>query len=247
LIDAGAGGKIADAGTGGTPFNCANYKLCDDFESTQPGQPPDQNKWLIEPTTPANGMHVEGMQFPGMRTLQVDAVGANQSLSVFWNKVPLNIGTKWFVRMRVNMQKVSSMGIGSIALFRDSSSNFLFMLSVENGWLSYRSSASGLGRLLPSTQVGLNQGYSVPAMTWFCVEMSLDVQKREVQTWVNGTEIASLRADATPTMGVDDNWAAAPFPSKLETIGFGWWGPQAPILSLYLDDIAVAPTPIGCN
>jgi hypothetical protein len=62
-----------------------------------------------------------------------------------------------------------------------------------------------------------------------------------------GRRLASLRADGMPTQGVDDTWPAAPFPSKLETVGFGWWGPQAPILTHYLDDIAVVATRIGCN
>jgi hypothetical protein len=246
----GAGG-IKDAGIDAAPKpTCAMLPLCDDFESGTPGTPPDVAKWMIENNP--NTIVVDGMRFPGQKTLGVVGIGVTGQLaSLINNRNPLNIGKVWFTRMRAILPMLDPTASGAIMVIKDPVTFSQLALAVTNGYLGYYVIRNGAGfntRMLPSSDSMLAAGYQVK-QNWFCVEVKFDANTGFVQTWVDSTEITSLRADGMPTMGVDDIWSSTPpfKPATLETIGFGWWGFAGAQTKLWIDDVAVAATRIGCN
>jgi hypothetical protein len=89
----------------------------------------------------------------------------------------------------------------------------------------------GYGRL----SGGGTKPYSLPAMTWACVEISYDGPNRVQQLYINGTQLIN----------------ATGYPSATEALTyfkFGFDAYHGPARHLWYDDVAVAPTriPNGC-
>jgi hypothetical protein len=91
---------------------------------------------------------------------------------------------------------------------------------------------TGYGRL----QNGSTNPYSLPAMTWHCIEISYDLTTRHQQLYVGG----SLLIDAAnyPPAG---SYASTTF----ATFQFGFIAFHGPPRQMWYDDVAVAPMRIG--
>lgn len=252
VLDGGGAGGAKDGGVDAGKPSCATLPLCDDFENVPPESRPDSTKWMVDPTTPPNGLLVDGQRFPGQKTVRIEGVSSLQTAALFKNATALNIGKVWFVRMRVAVPKPFSMGTGGLMAILDEVSGSRVWLTIDNGYLAYfiqRGATIG-SRVLPSADANqVATGYKVPD-TWMCIEVKFDANNSQIQTWVNGVDIRALDADGVATGGVDDVWMnmAQPFkPSALTTIVFGWRGFVGPQVELWMDDVAVAATRIGCN
>ena len=89
---------------------------------------------------------------------------------------------------------------------------------------------SGYGRIN-----GNPNPYTLPAMTWACVEISYDLANRHQQLYINGT----LLIDAT-------NYPpSASYPGAFSTFKFGLDAFNGPARQMWYDDVAVAPSRIG--
>lgn len=87
----------------------------------------------------------------------------------------------------------------------------------------------------------------LPVDQWSCVEFMIDGAQGLMSTWLDGTEIAGLHLDQTPTHDIDSQW-----------LNRGGWRPQPVDLSLgwesygggsdtlWFDDVVVDSVPIGC-
>jgi hypothetical protein len=151
--------------------------------------------------------------------------------------------------MRVIIPKALGNVSGGLMGILDETTGSYLWLGISGGYLGYLSIQAGAQtRVLPSADANqVATGFKMP-LTWVCIEAKYDAQSTQVQTWVDGTDIAALRADGVPTQGVDDVWSnMPPFKPKLSTVFFGWQGFFGPSVELWMDDLAVAPTRIGCN
>jgi hypothetical protein len=89
---------------------------------------------------------------------------------------------------------------------------------------------------------------SVPLATgvWTCVEFG--VTGSELRTWVNGTEVAGLHADSTPTPDVDSQWLRrGTWRPALADFRLGWESYGGGQDTLWFDDVAVGRSRIGCS
>ena len=247
---AGGSAGAKDAGIDASKATCATLPLCDDFEAATVGSRPDAMKWKFDSIAPANAALVDSARFPGKKTVRIEGSSSPQTSTGFKNNFALNIGQVWFIRMRVIIPTaLGNVGGGLMGIFDETTGTHLF-LGISGGYLGYFANQNGApdARVLPSAEANqLATGFKVP-LTWMCIEAKYDAQNAQVQTWVDGTEIVALRADGVPTQGVDDVWFnMPPFKPKLTTVFFGWQGFYGPAVELWMDDLAVAATRIGCN
>ncbi len=246
MPDGGSAGGPRDAGTDAPKAICATLPLCDDFEAAMVGARPDETRWRFDPTAPSNTAIVDGT--PGKKTVRIEGVASPLSAG-FENNLSLSIGQVWFIRMRVLIPKPLGNTAGGLMGILDETTGSHLWLGISGGYLGYFSIQAGAeARVLPSADANqLATGFKVP-LTWICIEAKYDAQNAQVQTWVDGTDIAALRADGIATPGIDDVWMSMPpFKPKLTTVFFGWQGFYGTSVELWMDDVAVAATRIGCN
>jgi hypothetical protein len=81
---------------------------------------------------------------------------------------------------------------------------------------------------------------------WTCVEFG--ISGSELRTWVNGSEVVGLHADSTPTPDVDSQWLRrGTWRPALTNFRFGWESYGIGDDTLWFDDVALAPSRIGCT
>ena len=86
------------------------------------------------------------------------------------------------------------------------------------------------------------------ANTWHCFEFEIDGTTPIMRVWMDGTEAPQLLLDATATSGIDDRWMRDMPGWKPNITNFGF-GNGYPVnsLNVWLDDIAISATRIGCQ
>ncbi len=80
--------------------------------------------------------------------------------------------------------------------------------------------------------------YTIPAMTWKCIELSYDLSTRHQQLYVDGTLLIDA-ANYPPTGSYSGSSFAA--------FKFGFESFHGPARQIWYDDVVVAPTRIGCH
>jgi hypothetical protein len=91
---------------------------------------------------------------------------------------------------------------------------------------------------------------SIQPMTqeWLCVEFMIDGNQSQIQTWVDGQSIQGLIVDGTPTPDVDQQWLSkAGWKPSLTDFKLGWESYAGQDMTLWFDDVALAPQRIGCQ
>jgi hypothetical protein len=252
--DGGAGGPT-DAGIDAPKPACQGLVVCDDFESSPAGTVPDIAKWFIDSaTTQPGAILVDGAQHvSGNNSVRVEgnrAIGP----TVFSSQVPLDATKGWYMRMRVLLTDPQITGGFFIIQNARMPSVEYVLLGLQNGSLAYlwaHRPTINQQQILPSSSGELMNSYRPKGSTWFCLETMFSTGPNNVaiQTWVDGKDIPQLRADDMPTAGIDDQIQQI-LPDFLRgpTVGFGvWLAGTAPDATVYLDDVAVSYTRIGCN
>jgi hypothetical protein len=87
------------------------------------------------------------------------------------------------------------------------------------------------------------------ADTWTCVEFHTSASTGALATWVGGNAVSGLTfvpGTTAKTQGVNDQWTP-PSPFAPTSLGLGWIAFSAPQLVLWIDDVALAVSRIGCN
>jgi hypothetical protein len=87
---------------------------------------------------------------------------------------------------------------------------------------------TGYGRL----SGGGTKNYTLPAMTWECVEISYDGTGKEQQLFINNVQLIDAKGYPTST-------------EALTYFKFGFDAYHGPARQVWYDDVAVAPTRIG--
>jgi hypothetical protein len=93
---------------------------------------------------------------------------------------------------------------------------------------------------------GVALSVPLPVGQWTCAEFG--ITGSELRTWVNGTEVAGLHADGTPTPDVDAQWLRRgtwrPVPADFR---LGWESYGTGDDTLWFDDVVLSSSRIGCS
>jgi hypothetical protein len=95
--------------------------------------------------------------------------------------------------------------------------------------------------------VGVGMSKPLPTGTWSCIEYGID--GGNLTTWLDGTEVAGLVADGSPTADVDQQWVSARpgWSPALVNLRLGWESYADGADTLWFDDVAVGSARIGCD
>jgi hypothetical protein len=91
-----------------------------------------------------------------------------------------------------------------------------------------------------------NKGPTIPGNTWVCIEVAFigDKTPNELHAWHNGTEVHSITAGNQWQNGtMPDTWLNGKF---VEVI-LGWHSFSSSTADIWLDDLVLSTSPIGCN
>ena len=91
-----------------------------------------------------------------------------------------------------------------------------------------------------------NKGPTIPGNTWVCIEVAFigDKTPNELHAWHNGTEVHSITAGNQWQNGtMPDTWLNGKF---VEVI-LGWHSFSSSTADIWLDDLVLSTSPIGCS
>jgi hypothetical protein len=251
---AGASGAAGMVGSGGAAggSDCSALPLCDSFESTAVGSPPNSALWTLIPTS-ASG------------TATVDAMGAHGSahslkvvspdrLFLRNTSVIGTLGPIAHVRFYVRFGSTLGTGHGALIVTHPTmvdqytqSNELRFGGQDQVFHWNTDSDAANIPDVSPNGDMA---SLKPAADTWYCIELTIDTSGN-LSTSIDGTDIAGLKEDGTPTANVDQAWigssASLARYKTLADFNFGWQSFGAGALTLWYDDVALSASPIGCN
>jgi hypothetical protein len=238
----GGGGTTSTGGGGssGTSGCPSNATFCSGFEGST--LPPTGAIYMVNaaPGDASRDFAIDTTQHhAGASSLLVKNQSASGSSGSAYRMlaVPGTAGAFW-VRfwiesdMPIGMTEHNAFAGGSV----DDTPNGMMIEFAEDVGIAFNTSDSdvwptGYGRL----SNGSTMPYSLPAMTWACVEISYDGTGKHQQLFINGTQL--IDATGYPSSALN-----------LTYFKFGFDAYHGPARQVWYDDVAVAPTRIGgCN
>ena len=247
----GAGGSGATGGSGagtggaGGAFNCTGALFCETFESLTDGTAQRTSTW--EPITNNGTLTLDAMHARGARALHVRTMGNGrayiQTLSFappgnsFWGRMYLWVDAFPTAPNYAHYTLVEAAGTGA-GLIRFIGGQYV---SPNALW--------GVGSDGGPTGDWTNWKTSAPAEAdkWLCMEWEVVSADNTVRVWVDGVAKPDLTVSTTNHGGTQVDFV---FPT-FNRIWFGWWlyqaGPTPNQFDLWMDDLALATTRIGCN
>ena len=102
---------------------------------------------------------------------------------------------------------------------------------------------------LPSlSPTGIAASVKLPAATWTCVEFGLDSSMGSMRTWINGTAVAGLALDTTPTPDIDASWLGSmpAWVPRVTDLKIGWESYGGTSNTVWIDDVALGTSRVGC-
>ena len=94
---------------------------------------------------------------------------------------------------------------------------------------------------------GVSLSAQLPVNTWSCVELLVNGSNSTIDAWLNGSEIAGLHEDGTPTADVDRQWLSRTnWRPSLTDLRLGWEAYGDGADTLWFDDVVVGGSRTGC-
>jgi len=244
---AGTGGAGNGAGGGGVA-SCASLPLCDDFETgASPG-----TLWTLVPTSASGSATID---------TTMGAHGSSHSLKVVSpdrlylrnSTVIGTLGAVVHVRFYVRFSMTLPQGHGAMIVthptvvdqytqqneLRFGSQDMVFH------WNTDADSAN-----IPIVGPGDASSFKPAANTWYCIELTINSGNSHLNVSIDGTDAPGLTEDGVATPNIDDAWVADAASKqrymKFGDFNFGWQSYGAGAMTLWFDDVALSPNPIGC-
>jgi hypothetical protein len=239
----------AGAAASGAPAACA---LCDDFEGVPPGMPPDPSKWtatvLSDCMSNANPKPVvdTSQHHGGAQSLKVSGTASFCDYAMVGNSTAFKaLGNLVYGRYYVRLETALPAGHTAFMIFSDAVKSHDLRMGGQNSALQWNRQSDDA--TLPSqSPAGIALSKVPPVATWMCLEFMIDQAQGLISTWVDGTLVSGLVADATPTPDVDMAWGNAYQPT-LTGINIGWQNYGAGPMNLWFDDFALSAARIDCQ
>jgi hypothetical protein len=240
-----------DAGGGGAATGCdGSAVLCDDFEDAAPGGPPDPARWTVAtPDCAGTGsLAVDGAEaHTGARSVRIDGAGGYCN-HIFIGSDAI-AGVAGAVHGRFWIRLADALGDGHVTFMamRDAAADSDVRMGGQSSilmWNRERDDAT-LPELSPA---GIGQTTPLTAGAWTCIELAVDGAAGTIATSVDGTAIAGLVVDGAPTPDIDAQWLRDPsWRPDLADIRLGWESYAGQPMTLWVDDVAFGPDPLGCD
>lgn len=157
------------------------------------------------------------------------------------------LGNAFYGRFYIRPDSAQGNGHTTFLTMRDSVENKDLRMGGQNQILMWNRESDDA--TLPSlSPVGVSMSIALPPNEWRCVEFQVDGSAGTIRTWVNGTEVAGLIVDGTPTPDVDQAWLNQKpgWKPTLTDFKLGWEDYAGQNMTLWFDDVALASTRIGC-
>ncbi|SCL54759.1 cellulose-binding domain-containing protein [Micromonospora yangpuensis] len=230
------------------PAGCAGAVLCDGFEN-QAGATPSGDWAVVSPDCSGTGTATidPTTAHSGSRSVRINGTAG------YCNHV--------FVRSTRNLSGLGSVRYGRIwvrhttaqptehttmvAMADAADGNRDLRLGGQNGALQWNR-ASDDATLPEQSPAGVAQSLPLPTNRWVCVEFMVDGSAGQLRTWVDGTAVAGLAADGTPTHDIDGQWYNRTWRPQLTDLKLGWESYGGGADTLWYDDVALGSTRIGC-
>jgi hypothetical protein len=256
----GAGGVTTmggSAGTGGaagaSAVSCASLPLCDDFEGVAAGSPPDPEKWsatvLVDcaSTAPTKPTVDDSQHHSGTRSLKITGSAAYCDYAMVGNAAAFKaIGNVVYGRYYVRFEAALTDGhVAFMAFPDDSQAGKALRMGGQNKALQWNRQSDD-ATLPAQSPAGIALSKVPPVADWMCLEFMIDQAQGLISTWVDGTLVTGLVADASPTPDIDSQWGTA-YKPELTSFNIGWQNYGSGPMNLWFDDVALSATRIGCN
>jgi len=233
------GGANAGGSTGGAAGGCL---ICEDFESS--GTSLDAAKWVVDAAMGAavgkadivaGGAHGSG------KAAKVSGGYAKFALKAgLWS----GVSTTFYVRANMKFDMAQPGDHVTYLMFDDQTHQL--RIGAQNGGMiwNYDSTDS----ILPD--------YNAAAMSlkpapneWHCFEFEIDAATPSLHAWMDGTESKEMLLDKTSTDGIDSRWMhdMPGWKPNITNFSFGSGYPNSGKVTLWIDDIAISNSPIGCK
>ncbi len=229
------------------PGGCGG-SFCDGFE-TQTSAAPTAPWSVVHPDCSGTGTASidSSVARSGTRSLRVDgAVGyCNHVFVQADGAVAAAAGQPVYVRFWVRHTTALPTSHVTFAAFEDANDGDRDLrLGGQNGALQWNRSSDD-ATLPEQSPSGVALSRPLPTGEWACVEALVEPAGR-LTTWLNGTEVAGLVADGTPTHDVDGQWHAKAWTPRLVDLRLGWESYGDGADTLWYDDVAVGTSRTGC-
>jgi hypothetical protein len=229
----------------------AGLALSDDFESAAAGGPPNPALWTIEhqDCSGTGTLAVDDTQaHSGRHSVRVDGGGGYCDHVFFANATAIGtLGGEVYARFFVRLG--DALGAGHTA--------FLAMKDEEDGGQDVRMGGQDMilmynrqsddATLPVLSPTGVSYSVAIAPATWTCVELHIDEAAGTIDTWVDGAEVRGLVENGSPVPDVSTQWLAHPWMPSLADFRLGWESYAGQAMTLWFDDVALAPRRIGCG
>ncbi|GAA1790024.1 cellulose-binding domain-containing protein [Luedemannella flava] len=230
------------------PAGCSGASICDGFESLAAGTP--SGAWSVQnPNCSGSGTATIDTTTArsGSKSLKVNGT-AGYCNHVFVQSATALTGNTWYARFYVR----------HTTALPSSHVTFLAMKDTADGGRDLRMGGQGNklqwnresdDQTLPvQSPVGLSYSVDLPTNTWTCVEFMVSGANGQMQTWINGADVAGLREDMVATADIDSQWVNSRpnWRPALSNFRIGWESYGEGADTLWYDDVAVGASRIGC-
>ncbi|MDI1434709.1 hydrolase [Polyangium sorediatum] len=249
----GMGGMGGTGGAGGSAFHCTGLPLCDDFEAATAGQAPDPARWaVVSPNCMGAGtLAVDSTQaHSGKNSVLVTGKGTYcDHIFLSHTAAFAELGDVFYGRFYVRMSAAQGDGHTTFMTMRDTNDNNKDLRMGGQSKILMWNRESDDATLPSLSPTGIGMSVPLTANQWRCIEFQVDGAAGAIRTWVDGTDVAGLVIDGTPTPDVDQQWLTQKpgWKPKLTDLKLGWESYAGQEMNLWFDDVALAKTRIGCE
>jgi hypothetical protein len=228
------------AGTG-----CTSAAFCDGLENQTSTTP--SGSWTVtaaDCTGTGTAVIDSSTAHAGSKSLKING-GGGYCNHVFAKATP-SVGAVRYTRFYVRHTTALPSGHVTFVAMQDANDgNKDLRIGGQNAALQWNR-ASDDATLPEQSPTGVSMSVPLATNTWSCLEFLVDGTHGYAQTWVNGTEVAGLHVDGTPTHDVDSQWLNKTWRPSLTDLRLGWESYGGDTDTLWFDDIAVSSSRIGC-
>lgn len=226
--------------------SCPSDAFCDGFEN-QTGPAPSGDWSVSFPNCQGTGTATvdTAMAHEGTRSIRVNG-GTGYCNHVFVGTTRGVGGTALYARFFVRHTTALPDAHVTLLAMRDAADGGKDLrMGGQNRAMQWNRESDD-ATLPEQSPAGVAQSVPLPTGAWACVEFG--ITGTELRTWLNGTEVAGLHADDTPTQDVDSQWLRRgtwrPAPADFR---LGWESYGVGEDTLWFDDVALGPSRIGCS
>jgi hypothetical protein len=230
------------------PAAACTGAICDDFESQAAGSP--SGTWsVVYPDCSGTGTATvdTSVAHSGTHSVRVNG-GSGYCNHVFVRaaKSLTTIGKTIYVRFYVrHSTALPAAHVAFVSMPDAADNNKALRLGGQNSALQWNRESDD-ATLPAQSPAGVARSAPLPTGTWSCLEFGVSGVDGTLRTWLNGSAVAGLVEDGTPTPDIDQQWLNRTWRPALTAFRFGWESYGGGTDTLWFDDVAVGSARVGC-